>query len=210
MYTVIITGKRFTMKGCDFMNDTLKISSLIKRYIRMRGKTLKQVANDLGYKYTTLSGILCRDTVSAELLFELANLLDMDIQWMAQLFDHHRTISSLDPLQIPRMQEDFRAHELPDVLRRLDSHIRENPESLADIRRAMLQEYGQLYYLLDVLLPEDYAIKITVERGKETCYCYPSGTSSFDGPRRGRNLLNYCEGNEMLSRLIAQRREFLK
>ncbi len=55
------------------MENQLTIGSLIKRHIKMRGKTTKQVAKALGRNYTTFCGILNRNAVDAELLFELAN-----------------------------------------------------------------------------------------------------------------------------------------
>lgn len=72
------------------MDDILSIGSLIKRHIKMRGRTVKEVADLLGRNYTTLSGVLKRDAVDAKLLFQLANLLDIDLLWLAQLFDQRR------------------------------------------------------------------------------------------------------------------------
>ena len=93
------------------MEDKLTIGSLIKRHIKMRGRTVKEVSEALGRNYTTFSGILNRDVVDAKLLFELANLLDIDLVWMAELFDHKKSISSFAQYQLPRMQSDFRKHD---------------------------------------------------------------------------------------------------
>ena len=97
------------------MENQLTIGSLIKRHIKMRGKTTKQVAKALGRNYTTFCGILNRNAVDAELLFELANYWDIDLIWMSQLFDHRKAISSLERYQMPRMNSDFRKHEYGDA-----------------------------------------------------------------------------------------------
>lgn len=186
----------------------LTISSIIRRYIKLRGKTLKEVAGEVKYNYKTLSGILNRDAVSAELLLRLANLLNMDLDWMSELFSQHATISPLAPLQVPRMHSDLREHDSKQVVARLDEHIRANPHSIADVKRELLKEYRELYYLLDILIPEDYVIRITVERGKEKYYCHPVGEQrSYLSPTRGRSIMHFYEGNELLSRIIAKRKD---
>ena len=92
-------------KGDDMLKNTFSIGWLIKRYIKMRNYTMKQVADILNIKYTTFSGRIVRDDIDAELLFQLANLLEMDLAWMAQLFDKHRPIGLLDKYQMSRMSE---------------------------------------------------------------------------------------------------------
>ena len=75
------------------MENKLSIGKILKRYITMRGFTITEVANKLDRNYKTLAGILNRDAVDAETLFQLANLLDIDLCWMAQLYDKKRPIS---------------------------------------------------------------------------------------------------------------------
>jgi transcriptional regulator with XRE-family HTH domain len=139
------------------MEDKLTIGSLIKRHIKMRGKTVKEVSEALGRNYTTFSGILNRDVVDAKLLFELANLLDIDLVWMAELFDHRKPISMFAQYQLPRMQSDFRKHDYQDVLDQLDFCIRNNPDSIADARKELLSIYPNMFYVLDILMPEAQA-----------------------------------------------------
>ena len=172
---------------------------------------MKDVAAALGCNYKTLSGILSRDAVNAELLLQLAAFLNIDLAWMADLFGRHSTISSFAPLQISRMDSDFREQNYKTVLNRVDAHLRENPIGIADAKRELLKEYRQLYYLLDVLIPEDYVIRITSERGREKYYCYPTtDQDSLPGTTRGRPATrNTYEGNELLSRILAQRKEQL-
>ena len=178
----------------------------MKRHIKMRGKTAKQVAKALGRNYTTFCGVLNRDAVDAELLFALANYLDIDLIWMSQLFDHRKSISSLERYQMPRMNSDFREHEHAEVLGQLDLCIRNNPGSIAEARRELIATYPNIFYLLDVLLPENHVIRITVERGKEKYYCIPLETNPYT---RGRGLQQIYDGNEMLNQLIRQRKEEL-
>ena len=188
------------------MENPLTIGSLIKRHIKMRGKTAKQVADALRKNYTTFCGVLNRNAVDAELLFELANYLDIDLVWMSQLFDHRKTISSLARYQMPRMHSDFRKHEYDDVRTQMDICIKNNPNSIADARRELIATFSNVFYLLDVLMPEDDIIRITVERGKEKYYCIPIEAGNHT---RGRSLQQIYDGNEMLNQLILQRKEEL-
>lgn len=188
------------------MEDKLTIGSLIKRHIKMRGRTVKEVSETLGRNYTTFSGILNRDVVDAKLLFELANLLDIDLVWMAELFDHKKPISSFAQYQLPRMQSDFRKHDYPDVLAQLDSCIKNNPDSIADARKELMSIYPNIFYILDVLMPEEDIIRITVERGKEKYYCIPLGVQNNT---RGRTMHQILDSKEMLNRIILERKEEL-
>ena len=189
------------------MEGSLTVGELIKRFVKLRGRTMKEVAADLGRNYTTLSGIINRNALDAELLFELANLLDIDLNWMSQLFDHHRPISYLEQYQIPRMQSEFREHELPSVYETLDDCIRNNPDSLADARHEFLRYYNQIFYILDVLLPEDYTILITVDRKceKYLCTSMSANTSSRLGRMAARRPM-VMEGYEMLNTMILRRK----
>lgn len=190
------------------MENNLSIGRIIKRYITMRGLTITEVADKLGRNYKTLVGILNRDAVDAELLFQLANLLDIDLCWMAQLYDKKRPISFLEQYQMSRMNQEMREAELPLVLRCLDRHIRDNPSSINDIKTELLKDFNQLFYLLDVLLPETYIIRIAVEREREKYYCMP--INSFEQPSRltrGRSgVTQFYEGHEMLKQIIIERK----
>ena len=186
------------------MKNNLTIGSLIKRYIKMRGRSLKKVAEELGRNYTTLSGILNRDAVDAVLLFELANLLDIDLNWMSELFAPKKPISALAQYQMPRMQNDLRKHDYPDVLCQMDSCIKNNPDSIAEARKELIGAYPNLFYLLDVLMPEEDIIRITVERGKEKYYCIPI---SAQNSTRGRSVQQILDSREMLNRIILERKE---
>lgn len=186
------------------MDDRLTIGSLIKRHIKMRGRSVKEVAEKLNRKYTTFSGILNRDAVDAKLLFELANLLDIDLNWMSELLGSKKPISAFAQYQMPRMQSDFRKHDYPDVLQQLDVCIKNNPTSIADARAELMGAYPNMFYLLDILMPEEDIIRITVERGKEKYYCIPLSSQSST---RGRGVQQILDSREMLNLIILERKE---
>lgn len=190
------------------MKNILAVSKIIKRYIKMRGYTIRQVADKLDMNYKTFDGILNRDAVDAKLLFQLANLLDIDLCWMAQLYEKKRPVSFLEQYQMSRMNAEMREEERKIVLSCLDRHIKDNPNSISDVKACLTRDFNQLFYLLDVLLPEDYIIRISVERDREKYYCMPMQTTvrtSFIG--RGRNATTqFYEGHEMLKRIILERK----
>ena len=190
------------------MEDVLAISQIIKRYIRMRGMTIQQVADKLNINYKTFAGILNRDAVDAKLLLKLSVLLNIDLYWLSQLYEKPQSISFLEKSQMSRMSSDMRAIERQIVMDYLDRHIRENPDSISDVKNALMADFKQLFYILDVLLPEDYTIIISVERNKEKYFCMPMNekpkTSSFGGPSRGTP--QFAEGTDMLKRLILDRK----
>lgn len=190
------------------MENILAVSKIIKRYIKMRGYTIQQVAAKLDMNYKTFDGILNRDSVDAQLLFQLANLLDIDLCWMAQLYEKKRPVSFLEQYQMSRMNPEMREGELKVVLSYLDRYITEIPDSINEIKAELMRNFNQLFYLLDVLLPENYIIRISVERDREKYYCMPLQTvEQTSRLRRGRNATTqFYEGHEMLKRIILERK----
>ena len=189
------------------MENNLSIGKILKRYIMMRGFTITEVADKLDRNYKTLVGILNRDAVDAELLFQLANLLDIDLCWMAQLYDKKRPISFLEQYQMSRMNQEMRESEKKFVLGYLDGYIKNKSGSINDIKTELLHDF-QLFYLLDVLLPETYIIRIAVERDREKYYCMP--LAFLEQPTRltrGRGgTTQFYEGHEMLNQIILERK----
>lgn len=190
------------------MENILAVSKIIKRYIKMRGYTIQQVAAKLDMNYKTFDGILNRDSVDAQLLFQLANLLDIDLCWMAQLYEKKRPVSFLEQYQMSRMNPEMREGELKVVLSYLDRYITEIPDSINEIKAELMRSFNQLFYLLDVLLPENYIIRISVERDREKYYCMPLQTvEQTSRLGRGRNATTqFYEGHEMLKRIILERK----
>ncbi len=190
------------------MDNTLSISQIIKRYIKMRRLTIHEVADKLEINYKTFDGILNRNAIDAKLLFQLANLLDIDLCWMAQLYEKKRPISFLEQYQMTRMNEEMRQIELKNVLLNLDRHIAENPLSITDVKNELLRDFPQLFYLLDVLLPEDYVIRVVIERNREKYYCVPANSPEQTNRLvRGRSATtHFFEGQEMLKQIILKRK----
>ena len=188
------------------MDNVLAISEVIKRHIKMRGYTINRVSEVLGINYKTFDGILNRDAIDAKLLFKLANLLNIDLCWMAQLYEKRRPISFLEQYQLTRMSDEMKEAELKLVLNCLDRHILENPNNISEVKNALIRDFNQLFYLLDVLLPEKYIIRIAVERGKERYYCMPvANVEQTPLPMRARASTQFYEGHEMLKQLIYER-----
>ena len=196
------------------MEDTNKIGGMIKRFIKNRNRTEKQIASELGIKNTTFSAQLNRDTVSAETLFRLSVLLDIDLNWMKYALGYHGRVGLLEREQIPRMQEEFRENERAFVLHRLDDLIDANPGSTADVRRELLREFhDNMFYLLDVLVPEEFEIFLVVERGKAKYYvdtkeALPKRMSSF-ASMRNKPIACLKDGNNALNIVIEDRKDEL-
>ena len=91
----------------------------------------------------------------------------------------------------------------------MDCCIKNNPNSIADARRELIRAYSNIFYILDVLLPEEDIIRITVERGKEKYYCIPMDAQAHGIQHRGRSLQQIYDSNEMLNQIIAKRKEEL-
>ena len=194
------------------MENNLTVGKIIKRYIALRHLTIKEVAEKLNMNYKTLDGILNRDAIDAKRLFRLANLLDIDLCWMAQLYDKKRTISILEQYQMSRMSLEMRESEKQLVLKRLDYHIKTNLTNINDVKTELLRDFNQLFYLLDVLLPETYIIRIAVERDREKYYCMPMNTTVMPNRLgRGRSAITqFYEGHEMLKQIIMERKAVIE
>ena len=194
------------------MEYTNKIGGMIKRFIKNRNRTEKQIASELGIKNTTFSAQLSRDTVSAETLFRLSVLLDIDLNWMKYALGYHGQVGFLEREQIPRMQEEFRENERKFVLHRMDDLINANPGSTADVRRELLKEFHcNMFYLLDVLVPDEFELFLVVERGVTKYYVdtkemLTKGMLSCTNMRR-KPIACLKDGNNALNIVIEDRKD---
>ena len=194
------------------MEYTNKIGGMIKRFIKNRNRTEKQIASELGIKNTTFSAQLNRDTVSAETLFRLSVLLDIDLNWMKYALGYHGQVGFLEREQIPRMQEEFRENERKFVLHRMDDLINANPGSTADVRRELLKEFHcNMFYLLDVLVPDEFELFLVVERGVTKYYVdtkemLTKGMLSCTNMRR-KPIACLKDGNNALNIVIEDRKD---
>lgn len=161
------------------------IGSMIKWFIDCRNRTIKETAAAMNIKYTTFSAQLNSNTVTAETLMKLASYLDIDLNWMLVVLGYHGSVSAVEREMIPRMQYEFRNFEKKKVEKVLDQIIIENPDSTPDARRELLRVFGnKMFYLLDVLVPEEYNLYMISERGKNKYY--------VDIPRDSRGCMNSC------------------
>ena len=193
------------------MQSYSSIGTMIKWFIKCRNKTQKETARAMGIKETTFSAQLLNNTITAETLFKLAAYLDMDLNWMMAALGYYGQTSALDRETVPRMSSEFRAIEAEHVLKRLDTLIKENPTSTTDIRKELLNEFGQnMFYLLDVLIPEEYGLYMISERGKMKYYVdIPQITktnSRFMAMNRKR-VSSLHEGSKALDIVIEERKD---
>ena len=186
------------------------IGSLIKWIIKCRNKTITETAEAMHIKKTTFSAQLINNTVSADTLFKLAAYLDLDLEWMEYVLGYHGTVGSMERETIPRMQESFRNKELKIVYRELDRILKENPSSTPDARRELLSSFGKnMFYLLDVLIPEEYNIYMSSERGGKTIFYVdiPTPTRVRHSQAMRRKSFNVLfEGSKVLDRVIEERK----
>lgn len=190
------------------------IGDMIKWFIKeVRNKTIQETACAMGIKYTTFSEQLNHNTLSADTLFKLAAYLDIDLNWMMAVLGYHGAVSAIEREMVPRMGSQFRENESKYVLRRLDDLIKENPNSTPDTRRALLKEFGKnMFYLLDVLIPEEYDLYMISERGKIKYYVdiprLTRGRSAQCVMRR-KNVNLLYEGSRALDIVIEERKDIL-
>ena len=186
------------------------IGGMIKWFIKCRNKTIKEVATAMGIKYTTFSEQLKNNTLTAETLFRLSAYLDIDLNWMILMLGYHGTVSAVEREMIPRMGAEFREIERKHVLKRLDLLIKENPFSTPDTRRELLKDFhSNMFYLLDVLVPEEYNIYMISERGKMKYYVdIPRPTRGTQSPVMRRKSVNILyEGSKALDIVIEERKD---
>lgn len=190
------------------------IGEMIKWFIKkVRNKTIKETAMAMGINYTTFSEQLKNNTLTAETLLRLAAYLDIDLNWMLLVLGYHGVASAIDREMIPRMNAEFREAERKKVLKRLDALIMENPTSTPDARRELLKEFGRnMFYLLDVLIPEEYNLYMISERGNVKYYVdIPKPTREQHIPyvmrRKSVNVL--YEGSKALDIVIEERKDNL-
>ena len=190
------------------------IGQMLKWFIKeVRNKTIKETAMAMGINYTTFSEQLKNNTLTAETLLRLAAYLDIDLNWMMRVLGYHGAVSAFERDVIPRMNAEFREMERKNVLERLDILIRENPTSTPDTRRELLKDFGKnMFYLLDVLIPEEYSLYMISERGKVKYYVdIPRQVRGYDSRHvMGRKNVNVLyEGSQALDIVIEERKDNL-
>lgn len=186
------------------------IGSLIKWIIKCRNKRIRDVANDMGIKYSTFSAQLINNSLTADTMLRLAAYLDIDLEWMSIVLGYNGYASAIDREMLPRMQSRLRAVELNGVTKNLDRIIAENPVSIPDVRRELLKAYRKnMYYLLDVLVPEKYHIfMISARDGTKYYVDLPKSTRGRQNVvMKRKRIQEMYEGYEALDILIQERKE---
>lgn len=188
------------------------IGAMIKWYIACRNKTITETAAAMNIKMNTFSAQLINNTVTADTLLRLAAYLDIDLEWMMIVLGYHGPVSAFEREMIPRMRDEFRKKELKRVNKVLDTIIMENPVSTPAVRRELLKAYHEnMFYLLDVLIPEEYGIYMFTEREKQKYFV------DIPGPERGRQspvvrrkrISRLFEGSKALDIVIEERKDQL-
>ena len=170
------------------------VGSMIKWYIKCRNRTITETAAAMSIKKTTFSAQLINNSVTADTLLKLAAYLDIDLEWMMIALGYYGPVSIVEREQIPRMRSEFREKELKVVIPNLDRIITENPTSTADTRRELLKSYSNnMFYLLDVLVPEEYKLYMISDRNKIKFY--------VDIPRPTRGRHNFVSRRKPISAL---------
>ena len=86
------------------MKPVCSLGDMIKRYIQMRGKSIKEVAAAIGIPEKTLYDAIHNNRISADRLFQLSVLLDMDLNYLVFALGYNGPTSAFDRLQIVRMK----------------------------------------------------------------------------------------------------------
>lgn len=186
------------------------VGAMIKWFIDFRNKSIKETAAAMNIKYTTFSAQLNNNTVTAETLMKLAAYLDIDLNWMLVVLGYRGPVSAVERELIPRMQSEIRDIEGKRTDKILAQIIQESPNSTSDARRELLRAFGnRMFFLLDILIPEEYNIYMISERGETKYYVDISRAS------RG-NIDNYVmrrkpvsvlyEGSKAIDIIIEERK----
>ena len=188
------------------------IGAMIKWYIKCRNKTITETAMAMNIKKTTFSAQLINNTITADTLLRLAAYLDIDLEWMMVVLGYHGPVSIVERQQIPRMKSELREKELKRVIPNLSRIISENPTSTPDARSELLKAYSKnMFYLLDVLVPEEYKLYMIPDRDKIQFYVdiprLTRGRHSFVSRRKPISALT--KGAKALDLAIEERKDQL-
>ena len=150
------------------MKEENAIAKQIKKYIKYRNKTLLMTADEMGIGYTTFCEQLKRGTLKADTLFSLAVYLDIDLNLMMLSLNKSDNVGRFDRDTFPRMSPPYRKSEIEQVMPMLDYHIIQSSGNTSETRQELLKDFHfNRFYLLDVLLSEEFGIIVYTERGEE-------------------------------------------
>lgn len=142
------------------MNNQQSISEIIKQHISLRGKTIKEVAYALQMNTKTLYDQLQHDRISASKLLDLAAYLDIDLEILKNTLGYNQKQSYYHRIQAKRMGKEYKDSVKEDVLKTIQIITKEENEN--SLYERVMSEYNrEIFFLLDVLLDDDYEILIT-------------------------------------------------
>ena len=141
--------------------EILSLGDLIWLYMRHRNKSVGEVAGFLGLKRDkALYDILQNNRISANKLFKLTDLLEMDLNMTAEVLKNDDSLSLQKRHQIPRMSEEARCREKEKIAKTIDWCLEQNLHNPRKTRFELCKMFGSMFYLLDVLLPQDCLIRV--------------------------------------------------
>lgn len=199
------------------MNEKYTIGQLIKKYIYFRNKTIKQTAEDLGFKKSTFDDQLNKNILSADTLFRLAKYLDIDLNWAMAMCEYQSDMNPFEREIVPRMNHEFREKEKTFVISSLDYIIKNTTICTDDARNELLKLYANnVFYLLDVLIPEEYEILVASGRSRNKKAMYFVDTHQqtemqfgFRSAMMHRAYFALHNSNEALNNIIEERKKLL-
>lgn len=150
------------------MKPVCSLGDMIKRYILMRGRNIKEVAASIGIPEKTLYDAIQNNRISADRLFKLSALLDMDLNYLVFALGYDGPTSAFDRLQVVRMNSGMRKEESKRINSSVNYSLFSEPESIEMVAIQLVSGFP-LYYLLDVLIPEDCMIQ-TMKEGETEKY----------------------------------------
>ncbi len=146
------------------------VAEIIKKHIKLRGKSNEQLAKDLNIPVKTLYDKLQNNRISTEELFKISIILDIDLEWMKGALGYTKSANVFERKGIKRMSKMYREQEYGFLLESMNRCVSEGCGTVIEIKKELLATHGSLFYILDVLLDETYCITIVKERSREVVY----------------------------------------
>lgn len=146
------------------MDNSKNLTEIIKKHIDLRGKSIPKLAEMIGVNTSTLYDKLHNNRISVEDLFKISVALDINLEWLKAALGYSYQSSSFKPIEVLRMSEDYRYAEIPEVKKSIIRCYLQFPDDLTSTKKELLSTYKNLFYILDVMLPEDFKIFTITER----------------------------------------------
>jgi len=142
------------------LNNQESIGEIIKRHISLRGKTIKEVAYALNMNTKTLYDQLQHNRISASKLLDLSAYLDIDLEELKKALGYNNKQLYYKRIRAKRMGKEYKDSIKEDVLRTIQVIANEEYNGISFYERVISEFNGEIFFLLDVLLDEDYEILI--------------------------------------------------